>query len=474
MFTKNNQKRVSLLRYWTTRYVITLCIGLAVIALISAIWIRHSTLNHRLNTVELLAQEIADRFVEISEGRVISRSGIPAFLNDRGRFMDFESDPSIYLVDTIGTTISSNRPLNGRFTRLPIAMLTANENVQKLSFEKGGPTFYMVKTPIESENIAYGWVVIIETEQHLTQVNQEYQLLAIMIIGLGLLGWVAVYVLSRRLSKPIKDVAKAAKQLQEGDYNIDLPDDMKEQEVFELIDSFKEMSNRLQKLETLRTELLAGVTHELKTPVTAISGLLQALNDGIVTGDEAKEFLDMSLKESDKMKKLVEDLLAFNTFAANSVIVNKETHDINKLILDTAHQWEVVKENSRIVLTVKTLSEEKLVSVDPIRVQQIITNLLNNAQNAIEGSGEIELHLTETNESISIDVKDTGSGIPIEEQPYIFERFYRGEHKKYKVRGLGLGLPFSKMIAQSLGGDLTLLESSSNGTTFRVTLPKLI
>ena len=81
----------------------------------------------------------------------------------------------------------------------------------------------------------------------------------------------------------------------------------KEQEVYELIHSFKEMTSKLEKLEALRTELLAGVTHELKTPITSISGLLQAMKDDVVSGEEAKEFLKISLNETEKMKKMVED-----------------------------------------------------------------------------------------------------------------------------------------------------------------------
>ncbi|MFC0562433.1 HAMP domain-containing sensor histidine kinase [Halalkalibacter alkalisediminis] len=470
-----NKKRISLLRYWTSRYLSTLCIGLVVIAIISALWIRHTTLEHRLNMTKLMAEEIADRFVDISEGRPTPRGDVPGFLLDRGRFMNMESDPSIYIIDANGLILSSNRRRERFFVRtFPQEILNEEESVQKIRVESENSNFYVVKTPIESEGVLLGWVVMLEYEENLVQVNQEYRQLAIMISGLALLGWAAIYFLSRRLSNPITNVARAARQVQDGDYNIILPEnDIKEQEVYELVHSFKEMSNRLQQLESLRTELLAGVTHELKTPVTSISGLLQAVNDDVVTGAEAKEFIAISLNETTKMKKMVEDLLAFNSFATNAIPVVNQVHSLNELVADFARQWQLVQEEKNVEVDVVFLEEECLVDVDSIRLQQIFTNLLNNAKQSMVHGGTIKLDLTVSGEQVQIDVVDWGHGIPKEEQGLVFERFFRGENKKLKVRGLGLGLPFSKMMAQSLGGDLYLVESSSSGTTFRITLPKI-
>jgi len=462
VFTKNN-KRISLRSYWTSRYLVTLFLGLTVIAIISALWIRHNTLENRLNMMELMADNLSNRIVATNE-----HQPPPDFFQEKNAKLDIY--PIMYIVDTSGDIVSRNRP-GPLMKQFDSSILEAEEPYLKITLMN--ERFYLVKSPIEIDNSIVGWVVLMDSKEHLTHVEQEYTQLAIMIISLALLGWAAIYVLSSRLSKPIKDVAEAAKLVSEGNYQIDIPNNGKEKEVFELIQSFKEMTHKLEKLESLRTELLAGVTHELKTPVTAISGLLQAVRDEVVTGEEAKEFLNISLNEVEKMKKMVEDLLAFNQFATNAVMVlHKDYYDINEVVEDAVFTWQIAQQDEGIEIEINQISTPTEVLVDPLRFQQIITNLLNNAKSAMDNQGEIRITIMEENQQIAIDVVDTGGGIPEEEQPYIFERFFRGENKKLKVRGLGLGLTLSKMIANALDGDLVLLKSSEEGTTFRITLLK--
>ncbi len=424
--------------------------------------------------MEFIAEETANRFLNVSDEEVTPNEDVKNFLTNRGQFTYKDSNPYIYITTTDGTILSSNKPRSPMQYQLHPSILASDKDVLQLKIENSeelNGNYYVIKKPIEYESYLLGWVAVFETEENLTKVNQEYRQLFIMIISLAILGWAAIYFVSKKLSKPIKEVARASRQVQAGDYNIQLSDNGKIEEVHDLVYSFKGMSNQLQQLENLRTELLAGVTHELKTPVTSISGLLQAVNDGIVSGDEAKEFLQISLKETTKMRKMVEDLLAFNAFAANAVPLSTNVYSINKLIKDFIHQWEITSQDQSVIIHTTYLTAEQYVKVDSIRLQQIITNLLNNAQQAVEENGTIEVVIGKDVNNVTIDIKDNGIGIPKEEQSFIFERFYRGERKKYKVGGLGLGLPFSKMIAQSMNGNLELLDSSPSGTTFRITLP---
>ncbi|AHN23799.1 sensor histidine kinase [Lysinibacillus varians] len=472
MFKKN--KRISLLQYWTSRYLLTLFIGLAIISFISASWIRHTTLENRLDLMNFIAEETVYRLSDSAAPNNNTPSeGIPGFIGNRERLNMREIDPILYVVDGKGNILTRNRPMPPGSSDNVTSLLDGEEGTKKIVVEAEGKKMvhYVVKKKIVKENKVVGWVLVLEKKENLTKVQQAYGQLAIIIGALAILGWGAIYFLSKRLVRPIKQVAEAAKQVQEGNYTFELPQNSKEEEVFELVTSFKDMANKLQQLERTRTELLAGVTHELKTPVTSISGLLQAVRDGVVTGEDAKEFIQMALLETTKMKTMVGDLLAFNSFAVDAIPVKLVTLNVNHIVRDAVAQWEVMEDEQHIKIQVHYLPEPVNVQADVVRIQQIFTNLLTNAKQAMQ-AGYVTITLRENLDCVIIAVQDSGNGISQENQAFIFERFYRGENKKYTVRGLGLGLPLSKMMAQSIGGDLRLVESNPSGTCFEIIVLK--
>ncbi len=422
--------------------------------------------------LEFVAEETANRLVSHQEPAIPRLKEVPGLFPEQGSLLNMESNPNIYITNSTGGVLASNHPRSPLKYQLDPAVFESPDEVQKVTEGIGDKPFYVVKKPIQYDSNIVGWVVITESESNLSKVNQEYRQLTIMIISLALLGWAAIYILSRKLSKPIKEVSKAAEQVRKGNYLINLPNNAKAEEVDELIHSFEEMSRQLQRLEALRTELLAGVTHELKTPVTSISGLLQAIDEGVVTGEEAKEFFKISIKETAKLRAMVEDLLAFNSFTANAIPLFMELHSINKLVKESVHQWKTGQTVEGLTVEVKLHDKDIHVRSDSVRFQQIMTNLLNNAKQAIELPGKISIRLKETQEAVQIDIQDTGKGIRKDEQLLVFERFYRGQNKKYTVGGLGLGLPFSRMIAQAMNGSLELIESTTSGTIFRISFPK--
>ncbi|NRS49057.1 HAMP domain-containing sensor histidine kinase [Brevibacillus sp. HB2.2] len=467
----SEKKRTSLFRYWTTRYLIILCIGLFVIGIASSYWISYSETQKRLDFMRLMAAEVADRVVDM-EGKVKMAPFLFRIVDSRQESLGVNYKPMMMILDEHKQPVFGvPGPFSGELKRLAPDLVEADDSLTQFELARGDEVLF-VKESIKVDERVVGWVMLFTPQKQLIRSMTEFQLLVFMLLGLGLLGWLVIYLLTKKLSQPIKDVADAAKQIVMGNYEIQLDKNKREQEVYELIHSFEEMAERLKQLEMMRTELLAGVTHELKTPITSISGLVQAVREEIVSGEEAKEFLDICTKETTRLIKMVEDLLDFNSFAVGDIRIRRQPQNMQELIREITHQWRILQEEEKLSLHIESTSDPIMIDTDPLRVQQIMYNLLNNAAQAMESEGRIVVSLSASAEEIRIDVKDNGCGIPIEEQSLIFERFYRGEDKKHIVRGLGLGLSFSRMIAQALGGMLILTESTASGSTFTLILRK--
>ncbi|WKL02605.1 HAMP domain-containing sensor histidine kinase [Paenibacillus amylolyticus] len=146
-----------------------------------------------------------------------------------------------------------------------------------------------------------GKVWVMQSKQSITFGPETIWLVALILGGLILCGWFTIYLLSNKLSRPIRQVAYAAEQIRGGNYDVSLDLNTREREINELVNSFRDMATRLRQLEEWRTLSLAGVSHELKTPVTSIKGLVMAVRDDVVSPQEGKEFLDIALKESERM-----------------------------------------------------------------------------------------------------------------------------------------------------------------------------
>lgn len=480
MFHNKEKKKTPLLYYWTKRYLITLVSGLLIIGVISILWIHQSSVQNKLELTKMLSQELADRVIN-DEGEIMINQNLHFILAEREKFLNPGQPMRFYIKNSDGEVLSPEERGPEGFKENEIDMVQSLSLPSELTVEKvemdPKRKDYVIISPILFEKKIVGAVYIFQPVEKLINFKQQdYYLVALLLGGLALLGWLVIYFLSKKLAKPVLLVAEAAEEVSKGNYGVEWNDDVQEKELYQLMNSFKGMTTRLEHLETLRTQLLAGVTHELKTPITSISALIQAVNDNIVKGEKQKEFLQMALKESERLQSMVEDLISFNTFSTGSVKVALESLNVTKVIKEIAYQWEIVHLSNLNHVNLKFITNEDniITEADPLRTQQIIVNLLNNSLHAVKGKqvGEITLTVHQDKDWVLIEVADNGHGIPVEEQPFVFERFYRGINKKHVERGLGLGLPYSLLMAKAQGGQLTLHQSSGNGTTFLLKIPK--
>lgn len=391
--------------------------------------------------------------------------------------------PVLFVVDKEGRFLQQfpdGPPVGPAQIRERLAEVTAGSaRMIELEGQALDDAFVVAVEPIHVSSQLSGYVLYVERKADaLDELLQFRPMRLASILTLLLAGWAITFMLTRRLAKPIQEAANAAKQVVAGNYDIRLAVEPKEKEVYELIHSFKSMAERLQQLERLRTQLLAGVTHELKTPVASISGLLQAVRDGVVSGQEADAFLQVCQRESNRLQKMIEDLLDFNSFAAGVVSVVFKRVDLKAALPEMVDRWRLGQVRGDVAIQFEggdgnegTDGQDWQVMTDPARLEQIMINLLNNARDASDSGAPIVVNCRREDRGFDIRIEDHGRGIPEEEQQDVFEPFFRGVGKKTRIRGLGIGLPFSRLIARSLGGDLTLASSAPGKTVFQLRLP---
>ncbi len=401
------------------------------------------------------------------------------FLDERASQNGLRDRPIMFILDQEGVIIQQFPPdppdETAEITTRLSEIMSGETHIIALKSKEDREPFIVGVHPITIESTIIGYALYVVVQLNVLDGILEFKYPRfILLISFILISWAIIYVMTRRLIKPIQEAAKAAQHIVDGNYDIHVNKEHKEKEIYELMYSFKEMADRLNRLESLRTQLLAGVTHELQTPVTSISGLVQAVRKKVVKGEEADVFLDHCLNDCDRLQKMVEDLLDFNSYASGAITVKPELIDLKSVMREIIARWRHGQAHLTTEIVMENLDEsvDWHVYTDPFRLEQIMINLLNNARDAMAPGRMVVVRLNSVLDQFHIRVQDTGCGIPNEEQQDVFEPFYRGMEKKTRVRGLGLGLPFSRMLTRSMGGDLVLTDSSPIGTAFTIHIPK--
>lgn len=229
----------------------------------------------------------------------------------------------------------------------------------------------------------------------------------------------------------------------------------------------------IKHLEQMRKDFVANVSHELKTPITSIKGFSETLLDGALNDQEAaKMFLDIILKESGRMERLVADLLDLSKIEQKGLALNLTAVSLNKLLKEVIVTLESRLEAKNIMLQVN-VPEELIVQGDEYRLKQVFVNLITNAILYTSKGGQIFIEANESSEVVEVKVSDTGIGIEKAELPRIFERFYRVDKARSRDSGgTGLGLAIVKHIMEAHHGKINVESKLNEGTTFTVSFIK--
>jgi signal transduction histidine kinase len=286
--------------------------------------------------------------------------------------------------------------------------------------------------------------------------------------GVGLLvAFILATLVARRITRPLKQIGAAADRVARGDLEVNVVGARtSDDELGQLAQRFQGMVDRLREVDELERNFLMRVTHELRTPVTAISGHVQAMNEGLVGPEDLDASLGAVGEEVRRIGRLVDDLLDLTRLEAHQFRLVREEVGLEALLEQAAGSFRDRARANDVNFDALTGGAPTILS-DGDRVLQIVSNLLDNAFRWTPRDGTVTLSYANANGTTAIHISDTGPGIPHADQDAVFHPFYsrRGEG------GTGLGLSIGRELAHALGGRLTVESEPGQGTTFTLSLP---
>ena len=276
--------------------------------------------------------------------------------------------------------------------------------------------------------------------------------------------------LSRTLTRPIRELTQATHAVSEGDLSQQVPIRSND-ELGKLAQAFNKMSNELSRSVNARKQMTADIAHELRTPLSLILGHAEAVHDGVLP--PTSENFEIIREEAARLEHLVNDLRILSLADAGELTISPQTIEPQRLLQEVTSLYQYQTQRKNVTLELDIASPLPTIEVDPGRMTQVLTNILDNALRHTPEGGRIVLATKQMQDQIEISIQDSGPGITPEEVSRIFDRFYRTDPSRQREDGgSGLGLAIAKSIVQAHGGQLSAESEAGNGLKIIITLPK--
>ncbi|MCE1226146.1 MAG: HAMP domain-containing histidine kinase [Geobacteraceae bacterium] len=294
-------------------------------------------------------------------------------------------------------------------------------------------------------------------------IRSSNQFLIYSLLGLGLTAVILSVLASRRISRPLQELTTVAEGLAGGvpGHRVQVQSD---DEIGRLASTFNRMADRLEAQEQLRKQLVSNAAHELRTPLMVIRGELEGMMDGLLP--VTPEALQSLHDEASRLTTILDGVDELTRAQTAALQLHCQHVTLLPLMQGIVSRFERTAQEQQIRILIRG-DQDLIAWIDPDRFTQIITNLISNALKAMPNGGRLEIHLSATPQARHIEVVDTGTGIPEELLPHVFERFAKG-----KTGGLGLGLAIVNELVTAHGGSISVSSEPDKGTCFRIELPE--
>jgi len=399
--------------------------------------------------------------------------------NDFGSAFDtfaYETNSNVEFLDTKGETLY-NVGSNGGSSQMPMMMMNnsrseaindiieGKEVTLSLIHPKFHNTFILIGLPLKVESEFKGGLLI---SLPLAPVKDTVSILKVQLFYITLIllftALVFAYFLSRSFTRPILEITKVSEEMASGNFLVKTKSKGRD-EIGRLAATINYMGEELSKIEQLRKDLIANVSHELRTPLSLIRGYAETIRD--VTGnvvEKRDKQLEIIIEESERLSKIVDDILNLSQMQAGYVNLNNVKFNINELLERVIAKFEILSEKTEVDIVLENRLDT-IVEGDEIRIEQVMYNLVNNAFNHTKRGGNINIRAIENDKKLRIEVADTGIGISEEDLKHIWDRFYKADKiEGIKSTGSGLGLTIVKSILESHGFQYGVESTKGKGT----------
>ena len=348
---------------------------------------------------------------------------------------------------------------------------TTSRYIEDYTFTERGQFVVIVPLTNPANNQFYGSVIASSPVDEMDRVTAIIFNIIFMSMMFGLMMTFGVtYIVSRRVSNPILQLNEAAKKCAKGNFDVNLK--IKSHDEFSTVfASFNEMAASLKRILESRADFINNVSHDLKTPMTVISGYTEGILDGTIPKEEQEYYLKLISEETKRLSKIINTLLLSSSIEEETFVCTMEPFDVVSQLQQIIVSLDLALSSSSVSVLME--GEEKLaVWADKDASHRIFYNIIDNAIKFANNETTLEINVAKVDKYAAVSVKNYGSGIPVSELSKVFDRFYkndksRGEDKK----GTGLGLYIAKSLALKLGGNIKVQSIEGEYCCFTVYLP---
>lgn len=468
---------------YITAFALIISISFIMLALILFTMVSGWSENVKADTLEksadVVAQTVGDMYVtaEASDFNRFVFFRKAQFTQLLTAMAEYTGDVSFFVIDSSGTVLVCDENAE-KVVRFPISLISAlkEHGVQKITGDFDGilpdASLAFAYPMTDSDGTLVGAAIACSRSQQISPlISSMIKTIILSCLWVMLAALVAVYFISQKIIEPLKEMSKAAKSFAAGKFDVRVPVHGRD-EVAELATAFNNMAASMSKLEDMRRTFLSSVSHDLRTPMTTISGFIDGILDGTIPPEKHEYYLDIIRTEVRRLARLVASLLDITRIQAGERKFNKTAFDICEMARLILISFEQKIDQKHLDVEFDCKRDKMTVYADHDAIYQILYNICDNAVKFSREGGKYKISLLEKDKKVYISVFNEGIGIPSEELPFVFERFYKSDKSRgLDKTGVGLGLYIAKTIIDAHEEEIWVKSAHGENCEFVFTLP---